>query len=123
MQKGQRWFRYAINRTETTHALRKRNRLARMMERPARPIRLLDIMANMAREKILLLVLKEVEKEMPIPRESNVIFDKPVVIEVRIVTEKLKQREASMSWYERWCDPGVIEPRKTFVRKQTQIIC
>src|SRR5438874_12793857 len=108
MQKGQRWFRYAINRIETTHALRKRNRLARMMEGPARPIRLFDVVANMAGEKILLLVLKEVEKEMPIPREPDVIFGKPVVVEVRIVTEELKQWKASMSWHERRSDPRVI---------------
>ena len=69
MQKGQRWFRYAINRVERTHTFGKCNRPGRMMERPARPIRLLDVIANMAGEKILLVVLKEVEKETPIPTE------------------------------------------------------
>ena len=73
------------------------------------------MITNMASQKILVSIIKVVEKEMPIARKSNVIFNKPIVIEVRVITEELQQREANMSMHKRWSDPRIIQLGQAFV--------
>src|SRR5438046_7148728 len=98
-----------------TNTSRKRNRLAGTVKRPPRPIWLIGVTTNMASQKILLSLFKAIEKEMPIPRKSDVIFNNPIVIEARVVTEELQRREANMSRHQCWSDHRIIQLGQAFV--------